>query len=180
MIEIKAPHNYQTLSGFKVFLSGSIEMGTAIDWQNRIINLWSDLNIIILNPRRDDWDNTWVQSISIHDARFFEQVQWELQAMEDSDLIICYFEPSTKAPITLLELGLNIRSNVPLYVCVPDGFYRQGNVEIVCKRYGVFYTNQIDILVSELRMKILRDAPFQFNNAIKNADIRWKPVMKLS
>jgi hypothetical protein len=49
-----------------------------------------------------------------------------------------YFDPTTKAPITLLELGL-IVSLAPekLMVVCPDGFYRKGNVQVVCDRYRV-------------------------------------------
>lgn len=48
------------LSGLKhpsVFLAGSIEQGTADNWQDRLIDALKDLNsITILNPRRKDWN----------------------------------------------------------------------------------------------------------------------------
>jgi len=36
---------------------------------------------------------------------FVEQVTWELNALAYADLILMYFDPRTKSPITLLELG---------------------------------------------------------------------------
>jgi hypothetical protein len=73
--------------------------------------------------------------------------------LEDADIILLYFDPNTKSPISLLELGLYARSK-KLFVCCPDGFWRQGNVRVVCERYGVPYFTDKDawmkVIVSEL------------------------------
>lgn len=118
----------------RVFLAGSIEMGLAAPWQADAEAALADAKVTIWNPRRDDWDASWAQSIE--DARFREQVEWELAAQEQADLIVMYFAPATKAPITLLELGLFARSG-KLVVCCPEGYFRKGNVDVVCRRYGV-------------------------------------------
>lgn len=137
MIEIKAPEEPLGLNlwGPKIFLAGSIEMGAAVDWQAEFVEYLEDEDCTLYNPRRDDWDSSWEQDIS--NDQFCEQVMWELRAMEDADLIVMYFAPSTKSPITLLELGLHATDDKPLYVCCPDEFWRKGNVEIVCGRYDV-------------------------------------------
>ena len=136
---IQAPNPFAGLAASRLtaFLSGSIEMGRAEQWQERLVQMWRDLGVpdlVVLNPRRDDWDNSWEQSIT--DTRFFGQVQWELAGMEVADVVPIYFSPETKAPITLLEFGLYARSGKAI-VCCPDGFYRKGNVDIVCNRYHV-------------------------------------------
>src|SRR4051794_10170038 len=87
-----------------VFLAGSIEMGAAEPWQEVVERALGELDVTILNPRREEWDSSWIQSIQ--DARFREQVKWELEAQELATLILMYFAPETKSPITLLELGL--------------------------------------------------------------------------
>lgn len=107
-------------------------MGIADNWQARMIALL-DPNVVVLNPRRENWDATWRQSIE--ETKFREQVEWELDGLERADVIAIWFAPDTKAPITLLELGLFARSGKVLVGC-PDGFWRKGNVEIVCARYG--------------------------------------------
>src|SRR5882672_1922897 len=117
-----------------VFLAGSIEMGSAGNWQTIVEKELQNINIVILNRRRDEWDSSWIQSID--NPMFREQVEWELEAQERADIIAIYFEPKTKAPITLLELGLFAHSN-KLIVCCPDGYWRKGNVDIVCNRYGI-------------------------------------------
>ncbi|HEX4515730.1 MAG TPA: nucleoside 2-deoxyribosyltransferase domain-containing protein, partial [Polyangiaceae bacterium] len=110
-----------------------IEMGLAEDWQATLATELADRDGVILNPRRDDWDASWTQSID--DAQFRGQVTWELDGLDCADVIAMWFAPDTKAPITLLELGLHIRSGRVVVGC-PDGFWRKGNIEVVCKRFG--------------------------------------------
>ena len=137
---IKAPHPYpETPWVPKLFLAGSIEMGTAVDWQKQLEAEADNDNVIILNPRRDDWDSSWKQSKD--NDNFREQVEWELRAQEEADLIVMYFAPGTQSPITLLELGLFHDKN--MVVCCPEGYWRKGNVDIVCEKCGI---NQVDTL----------------------------------
>ena len=128
-----------------LFLAGSIEMGHAEQWQAMVERALRDARVVILNPRRDDWDDSWVQAID--NAQFRAQVEWELEAQERATMILMYFAPATKAPITLLELGLFARSG-KLVVCCPEGFWRKGNVEIVCARYGVPAVESLPGLIS--------------------------------
>ena len=130
-----------------VFLAGSIEMGSAGDWQSDVSRSLQSDDLVVLNPRRDEWDSTWD---TISNPQFREQVEWELAAQELATTIAMYFAPSTKSPITLLELGLFARS-AKMVVCCPDGFWRKGNVEIVCNRYDVPMVDTLDDLVAAIR-----------------------------
>jgi len=133
--------------GFSVFLAGSIEMDEAEEWQTRVEGMLSETEIVILNPRRPDWDSSWVQSID--DPQFREQVEWELAALEKADLIAMYLDPTTKSPVSLLELGLFGRSG-RMIVCCPQGFWRKGNVDVVCARYGIEQVDSLDQLVKRV------------------------------
>ncbi len=117
-----------------LFVAGSIEMGAAIDWQATLIAELGDRDLTIFNPRRDAWDASLRQSIE--EPGFREQVEWELAGLDRADVIAMWFDPDTHAPITLLELGLYARTG-KLVVGCPDGFWRKGNVEIVCARFDV-------------------------------------------
>lgn len=150
MKEIKAPNQYNLMpEDFSIFLAGSIEMGKAELWQERVVEELSDFNVYIFNPRRGDWNSSWEQSIA--NPQFREQVEWELQALEHADLIIFYFSPGTLSPITLLELGLHIRDNI--FVCCPMGFWRKGNVDITMLRYGHPYRifNHLDEMLGQIK-----------------------------
>ena len=114
MIEVKAPNYYQRAHSDDriVFLAGSIEMGTAEKWQDKVVTALADINTIVLNPRRDDFDPKASQEAD--NPYFAEQVNWELDALEVADVLVFYFDPNTKSPITLMELGLmaNVREKV--------------------------------------------------------------------
>jgi hypothetical protein len=134
-----------------VFLAGSIEMGTAENWQSEMARLLDDLPIVLLNPRRDEWAVDWEQSIT--NPPFREQVEWELAGLEQATLIAMYFAPNTKAPVTLLEMGLFARSG-KLIICCPDGFWRKGNVEVVCARYDVPLLESLPQLAESIRQRL--------------------------
>lgn len=144
MIHIKAPGDVPLETNGKfIFLAGSIEQDKAEKWQDRVAKEFEDnTEVVILNPRRDDWSDTWEQRAS--NQEFLTQVKWELHNMAHSDWVFMYFDPSTKSPVSLLELGLLLAGNPfkGVVVVCPDGFWRKGNVEITCKEFGqrLFHT----------------------------------------
>jgi hypothetical protein len=150
----KAPEAVKKPLGYKgVFLSGAIDMGEAEDWQSiitkKILNDKKYSKLIVVNPRRNDWDSSWKQEKS--NKKFNEQVTWELKNLEKSDYIIVYFTEESKAPITLLELGLMIgRRPEKVIVYCPKNFYRKGNVDIVCDRYHIKQAESIDDILEFL------------------------------
>lgn len=116
-----------------VFLAGSIEMGAAEDWQSTLTAALGDRELVVLNPRRDEWDASWRQSID--EPKFREQVEWELDGLDRADVIAMWFAGGTKSPITLLELGLHARGGKLIIGCPPE-FWRRGNIEVVAARCG--------------------------------------------
>lgn len=147
MTVIKPPNSIVGIHN-GIFLAGSIEMGKAVDWQTEIQNKCKKLDVTFFNPRRDDWDDSWKQEIG--NAKFREQVEWELNALEQAEKIVVYIDPKTTSPITLLELGLHANSG-KMCVCCPTGFYRKGNVDIVCKKYGIPMVDDIDGLIKFIK-----------------------------
>lgn len=130
-----------------IFLAGSIEQDKAEHWQQKVIHALSAHTGTILNPRREAWDDSWVQDIK--NDQFREQVEWELSALEAADKILMYFDPKTMAPISLLELGLHARSQ-KIHVCCPEGYWRKGNVDIICNRYGIPQYPDLETMIAAL------------------------------
>jgi len=163
-LHIKAPNvsplDYTAFT--KIFLAGSIEMGAAEHWQERIVkeldghivsynkqcdSVMSD--ILFFNPRREDWDSSWDQK----SAQFDEQVNWELDHLDRADIIVMYFDPSTKSPISLLELGLYAHSGKLIVYC-PDGFWRKGNVRIVCEKHKIPLFDNYEQWIEAIKAKL--------------------------
>ena len=96
MIEVKAPATYNDyLNKPSVFLAGSIEMGVAEDWQAKVSAALAPLDVLVLNPRRSNWDSSWAQTID--NPPFREQVEWELDALDAADVVLMYDQPSKLA-----------------------------------------------------------------------------------
>lgn len=128
---------------FKVFLAGTIDNGDSTNWQDSLIWHIKNYNhsidydsdesigdILIYNPRRDDWDSTWSHQ------QIREQIEWEQEKLEEADLIIMNILDDSKSPISLLELGLYGPSGK--LVCFCTGlFYRYDNVYMTCKRFSI-------------------------------------------
>ena len=140
-----------------VFLAGSIEMGKAEDWQAEMTEFFNLHDWGVFNPRRDDWDSSWKQDIS--DPQFLHQVNWELDHLDKADIILMYFLPETKSPISLLELGRYADSG-KMIVCCPEGFWRRGNVQILCDRFSIplydRFNEAMNLLINHLIFKIIK------------------------
>jgi len=145
MIHVKSPQRIKT-----VFLAGSIEMGKAEMWQERIATEVADMDVVLYNPRRDDWDSSWIQDPT-PGTQFHEQVSWELEHIHKADLVVFYFDPNTQSPITLMELGYVIGSGKQALVCCPDGYFRKGNVVITSELTRTPVYNNINDLITNMR-----------------------------
>jgi hypothetical protein len=151
------PPIWPKMRGPSVFLAGSIEMGKAVDWQSELTAALADMPVTVLNPRRDDWKEGWIQDIS--NKQFKEQVDWEMDHLTRADVIALYFQPGTSSPISLLELGMHaadssIDGKKKLIVCCPQGFWRRGNVQIVCHRYGLPLVETREELIEKVKEKL--------------------------
>lgn len=127
---IKPRDTDQKPEGLTIFLAGSIDNGSAERWQDTVEKALADMKGTIFNPRRDNWLPDLKQDIS--EPEFAYQVNWELDHIEQADLVFFYFSPHGPAPITLMELGLAVDKTV--VVCCPDGYWRKGNVQVLCDR----------------------------------------------
>ena len=135
-----------------IFLAGSIEMDKAVNWQKYCEEQLGD-HYNVFNPRRDSWDSSWKQSID--NPNFREQVEWELDALEQADIIILFFAGGTYSPISLLEFGLHAHSGKLKVVCEAD-FWRKGNIDVVCHRYNIAQYDSLDNVLEDIRNNYLK------------------------
>lgn len=128
-----------------IFLAGTIDMGKSVDWQKATIDWFkgkSDGKFMLFNPRRG-------KGLSGEMSDFEHQVNWELEHLERTDIIIMNILANSKSPITLLEMGLFMRSG-KLYVICEPGFYRYDNVRLTCARYGVPLYHNLDEFLEKM------------------------------
>lgn len=152
---VKAPSRDYVIDGKQtsIFLAGAIDMGNAEDWQTQVARALKKSNnaerYVLFNPRRDDWDSSWVQTPS--DLNFNRQVRWELDHLEKADLIVVVFPNESKAPISFLELGLMIGMRKKVIICCGTEFYRRGNLLMLSNRYDIEWADTIEQLVQKIK-----------------------------
>lgn len=144
---IKAPsHEPPHAHNKTLFLAGS-----TTDWRPTLIASLADQpQLTIYDPVRPDWDAaTWREDVTC--APFREQTEWELERQEAADVVVVYFDPGTRAPVSLLEFGLCAKEEGKALVVCPEGYWKRGNVQVVCQRYGIGFLEG----VGEVRGRVL-------------------------
>ncbi|KAJ5093560.1 hypothetical protein N7456_009421 [Penicillium angulare] len=150
---IYAPSNEPPRGIKSIFLAGSTNRVANYDWREVLSAALSDLPVTIYNPNRADWDSSWREEVSFVPYR--EQVEWELEKQDIADFVIIYFHPATQASVSLLEFGLCARTPGKAIVVCPEGYWKRGNVQIVCGKYGIEMMESFDelrkVIVKKLR-----------------------------
>ncbi len=129
------------------FLGGAIDQGKAKNWQHEVVLGLADLDVVIFNPRREQWDPDVEQDAN--NKVFREQVEWEIKAQESCDVRLYVFTKDSKAPITFFEMGAwgTTRDSV---VCAEEGFYRQGNLNNYCEHFEIPIYHDFKEMLSDL------------------------------
>lgn len=97
MIEVKAPERYEHNPDQRtVFLAGGIT--NCPDWQREISKALAEIDVVLLNPRRDKFD---IANPAIEQ----EQIEWEHQHLLQANSYLFWFCEETVCPIALFELG---------------------------------------------------------------------------
>lgn len=128
----------------KIFLAGTIDMGNSRDWQKDIYERFLEMDgrYILFNPRQENWDAS-------RPGEMDYQVRWELEHLEEADIILMYILGTSKSPISLLEMGLHAKGGKMVVICEED-FYRYDNVRITCEYYDVPLFNNLDTFLSKM------------------------------
>ncbi len=134
---------------FSVFLSSSVEINSVIPWQNLLVKELINEDIVFFNPFRNAWDLAW-EEVEGYEEKYKEQICWELKALEQAALIVMYFGADVKAPVSLLEFGLQARTGKLLVCCAKD-FWRKKFIDIVCQQYGIPQAENLEEVVSKIK-----------------------------
>ena len=120
-----------------VFLAGSIS--ECFNWQSELVQLLSQRNITLINPRRQNFDINKENLIK-------EQIEWEYHHLRRVDIISFWFSYETLAPITLFELGSALHTDSEIVVgCHPD-YKRREDVIFQCRLVNPYIKVVNDLL----------------------------------
>jgi hypothetical protein len=107
-----------------VFLAGGI--GNCPDWQADMVSLFEDTSLVLLNPRRKEFEVPWTRQASE------EQINWEFEALKRADIVLFWFaEGGSVQPIALYELGSHARDRGKrIVVGTHPDYARRDDIEI--------------------------------------------------
>lgn len=134
-----------------LFLAGGIT--DCPDWQQEMVQLLHDTDLILLNPRRANFP--------MHDpTAASQQISWEHRHLRLADAISFWFCAEVLQPITLYELGAWSMTDKPLFVGVHPDYPRRQDVEIQTQlaRPTVEIAYALPDLAEQIRKGVKRDA----------------------
>jgi hypothetical protein len=125
-----------------LFLAGGIS--NCPDWQAEAELALADLPGLVHNPRRP--------GVLIADEAV-AQIEWEHEALANSDTILFWFPKETLCPIALFELGVWSAKGAPLVVGVHPGYARLLDVvtQLRLARPDVIIHDNLDAVLNEYR-----------------------------
>jgi len=139
-VVIKPPALFdEDLLRYSIFLGGAIDQNKARDWQTEVSDALSEFDITILNPRRDDWDESWETCADREPFR-----------SQECDMCLYVYTKDSKAPITMFENGA-WGTRKDCLVCVEEGFYRQGNLDIYMNHFQIPIYHNLDEMLVDLK-----------------------------
>jgi hypothetical protein len=141
---IEAPNTKYPPHKLCLFLGGSIT--GCPNWQNDAVKKLKDLDIVIFNPRRKNFD--------VKDPTASEkQIKWEYNMLRAADMICFWFSKETLAPIVLFELGAHSMTTKPITIGMDPQYQRKQDVEIQMslERPDIPITYSIDDFVDSIK-----------------------------
>lgn len=151
---IRAPKRQPFSHKTVLFLAGTTATQGQEDWRRVVLEAIKGYPVTVLDPVRTDWDDSWVEDVEFDPFR--KQVEWELDMQEEANTIAMFFDPSKEGMVSLLELGLCARSDKAIVAC-PRGYVKRGNVQLVCRRFGIRVVDSAEQLVQAVVDRISRE-----------------------
>lgn len=129
-VRVHAPARFVDDGRLCVFLAGVLG-----DWREEVVRDLQDLDVVIFDPVRKDWDSTWVESVD--DVRFVEQTLWEFWRQAEAGLVLFYFgSAEADGVVTMMEFGLWAGTGRAVVLESPD-FRKWGYIRVICGELGV-------------------------------------------
>ncbi|CAM1372061.1 nucleoside 2-deoxyribosyltransferase domain-containing protein [Tenacibaculum xiamenense] len=128
-----------------VFLAGSMCIDKEDDWRKNVIKNFANV-FDFIDPTNENHN-------LLNDSQMEHHINWELEGLELSDIILMNLLPESKSPISMVELGLYARSN-KLIICCPENFYQYRYIKTLAKKYNVALFTELEKGIQHLKKEI--------------------------
>ena len=129
---IQSPEKLPLTNWKSLFLAGGIS--NCENWQQELIEYLSDVDVTIVNPRREG-------DLATDGTEAAIQIEWEFNYLKSCSMISFWFPKTSICPITLFELGkvlgtYDLHNVIVLVGCDPE-YSRLFDVQQQSKLEGV-------------------------------------------
>ena len=145
MIYIEAPDpiSYTDETKEILFLAGGIT--GCPDWQFQAVEYLKNLDIVICNPRRKDFE-VFKDAAGFTESK--KQIEWEFTHLQTASQILFWFCKETIQPIVLFELGIRLTGRQQLFIGVHPDYPRRFDLitQIPLHSYGITIVDNLNAL----------------------------------
>jgi hypothetical protein len=135
-----------------VFLAGSYGKRRST-WQEGFVAAVADLNVVVLDPRRMEWDG---QGPS--EEAMAEQVAWEQHWVLHADVVVVHNNSDGLSPGRMVMLGQCAESRpLDVVVCIPEKWPWAGHTRTFLSGKGIFCCGSVGELAREVRTRVEQD-----------------------
>jgi hypothetical protein len=148
---IEAPNKYNGNLSRSIFLAGGIT--NCPNWQQELVNLLEETNLVIFNPRRDHFP--------IDDPTAApKQIKWEYNMFKKAKAISFWFSRGSVNPIVLFEYGKWFKSKKKIFCGIDPKYSRRQDVEIQTKLEGldIEIVYSLEDLAKQIKKEIVQKA----------------------
>jgi hypothetical protein len=156
----------------KIFLSGSVDLGKPVGWQEKFINGLTKLSdpvsgderfksksFCVLNPKMAVNN----PSPTLDNQEFCNKIHWEHQMMSLADIVFCNFMKKSQAPSAIYGLLLNAQAQGKTIVRCPLEYSRYPLVKLVTESYQIPLLGDTGSVVDVMNLAFERCEKFQVN-----------------
>ena len=126
-----------------IFLAGSMDFNSESNWRKRVINEF--------NKDYNFFDPTITNHDTLTNSQMEKHIQWELAALELSDKVLLNFLSVSESPISLIELGMYVKTTKLIVVC-PDKFYKSRYIKTLCATYATPFFTDVECALEYLKI----------------------------
>jgi len=143
MKEIQCPTKFDR-SGVSLFIAGGIS--NCHPWQKELISLLEDTDLVLLNPRRDEYN---MNNIALEE----DQIKWEHAHLNMATAYAFWFPCETVCPITLFELGAVTCGSKRVFVGTHPDYARKRDIrwQMLLRRPEITVVDSLEKLADQIK-----------------------------
>lgn len=157
----------------KIYLSGTVDLGAQLGWQEKFINGLTKLtdpvngddrfktkSFCIFNPKMPIQN----PSPTLDNQEFCNKFRWECQMMGTADIVFCNFMKKSKAPSAIYGALLNAQQQGKLIIRCPLEYIGYPTIKLLTESYNIPLLGDTGSVINVMDLAFQTCAKFKETN----------------